>query len=484
MFTLKVAGTAALVALSSASNLRTSVRTAVTSNAYTVDNDVTTVHLKVPIVYGGKLDNYNENQLSSSTSSLLQLTPSGTKELKEHVDSIKQISSPTTPLTPPIKSRSDLYNKKVSTELNDLLSRHATTKYPGVTTPKPRVVRMCSRGDKSNVKVHVDTEGVATEGFQVQAVVTDTATGQVAPLAAMTIVPSMPFWLGMSPQMKEGAAKGGAAAASREGKATQDIILKASPGSTLLGPAEYQLHLQIVSPDPEAIPSDFTGKMVGERKYNYGRMQQLLDEVGYVPIQIEDCGGEDTKEKKETADRPAAITMTAELQHTEADSYFKLTDVDDAAKSAFARLAGDYIEKDQVADFRLENGDRPGRTKLSLRIIFSNRKLAHLASIEMMKEKAKWEDILYNTMKTALTSIGVSSTLNESPIRHFIIAEQPYEKDEKSKIVCCQARTATCMACSRGISIESFCSLEPSTPGCTSKPSGEDTTTSKFKQHF
>ena len=472
------------------------------------------IQLRVPLV---PTDVRSKQSKQSKQTTLLQLTPLETKALKEHVDSVKldgvSANSTTPPLSSPSKSRADVNEQAVVKELNAHLS-NPTTKYPGVTTPKPRVIRMCSRGELSNVKVHIDTEGIATEGFQVQAVMTDTTTGQIAPLAAMTIIPSVPFWLGTSEEMKDAAAKGGAAAASREGKATQDLVLKASPGSTLLGPAEYELHLQIVSPDPAAIASDFTGQMVGDSKYNYGRMQQLLDEVSFLPIQIQDCGDdgkmekeepetvetatttptekknkekkekvvEGKKDKKSSVFRPAAVSMVAELQHTEADTYFKLTDVDDAAKTAFARLAGDHIERDQIADFRLENGDRPGRTKVSLRIIFSNRELAHLAAIEMMKEKSKWENILFETMKTTLTSIGVKNTLSETPIRHFIVAEQPYENDDKAKTVCCQARTATCMACARGIAVEAYCAVEPATPGCsTAAPAkGDDVPTSKY----
>ena len=268
--------------------------------------------------------------------------------------------------------------------------------------------------------------------------------------------------------MKGAMAKGGAAAASRDGKATQDVILKASPGSTLLGPAEYELHLQIVSPDPEAIASDFSGQMIGDTKYNYGRMQTLLDEISFIPIQIEDCNEQKDEDKM---DRPASVLIKAELQHTEADNYFKLTDVGDAAKTAFAHLSGDNIERDQIADFKLENGDRPGRTIISLRIIFSNRKFAHLAAIEMMKEKSHWEDVLFKTMVETLTSLGVTDSLkstDDSPIRHFVIQEEPYENDNKAKTICCAARTAKCMACTRGININSFCALEPQTPGCSS----------------
>ena len=49
-----------------------------------------------------------------------------------------------------------------------------------------------------------------------------------------------------------------------------------------------------------------------------------------------------------------------------------MTDVGDAAKTAFAHLSGDNIERDQIADFKLENGDRPGRTIISLRICQAN----------------------------------------------------------------------------------------------------------------
>ena len=34
--------------------------------------------------------------------------------------------------------------------------------------------------------------------------------------------------------------------------------------------------------------------------------------------------------------------------------------------------------------------------------------------------------------------------------------------------MCCLARTAKCMSCSRGISMEAFCALEPQVPGCSS----------------
>ena len=411
-------------------------------------------------------------------SSLLELTPKDTSDLKEYVNTVKGRND-----SPP-PSRGETNNVDAAKELDGGIL-HQTSRLPGVTAPKPRVVKMCSSGDLSNVKVHVNTEGIATEGFQVQAVITDTSTGQVVPLSAMTVVPSMPFWLGVSPGMKDAAAMGGAAAESRDGKATQDLILKASTGSTLLGPAEYELHLQIVSPDPNTIASDFTGTMVGDTKYNYGRMQTLLDEISFVPIQIEDCGdsgkGKSNKEK-DIIERPASVSMVAELQHTEADSYFKMTDVDDAAKTAFAHLAGDHIERDQVADFRLEDGDGPGRTKLSLRLIFSNRKLAHLAALEMMKEKEHWEDIVYKTLQETLTSVGVGNVnLKESPIRHFLIMEHPYEDDDKAKTICCLARTAKCMACTRGINIKSFCSLEPQTPGCSSPVDPlRDQTVSKY----
>ena len=117
-------------------------------------------------------------------------------------------------------------------------------------------------------------------------------------------------------------------------------------------------------------------------------MQTLLDQVAFVPIQIEDCGAD---KKDQNEERPAYVSLRAELQHTEADAYFKLTDVDDAAKTAFSRLAGNHIAREQVADFKLEDGDRPGRTIMSLHIIFSNRALAHLAAIEMQKDKAHWQ---------------------------------------------------------------------------------------------
>ena len=502
-----------LVATAAAYNLRTTAHVERSTNPSSTAP--ASIQLRVPLVPLSAATDARSKQSKQTT--LLQLTPLETKALKEHVDSVKldavsanSTTSTTPPPSSPRNSRADLNEQAVVEELNAHLSNPAT-KYPGVTTPKPRVIRMCSRGELSNVKVHIDTEGIATEGFQVQAVMTDTATGQIAPLAAMTIIPSVPFWLGTSEEMKNAAAKGGAAAASRDEKATQDLVLKASPGSTLLGPAEYELHLQIVSPDPAAIASDFTGQMVGNSKYNYGRMQQLLDEVSFLPIQIQDCGDDGKmeqeepetvetatttptekknkkkkekvlKDKKSSVFRPAAVSMVAELQHTEADTYFKLTDVDDAAKTAFARLAGDHIERDQIADFRLENGDRPGRTKVSLRIIFSNRELAHLAAIEMMKEKSKWENILFETMKTTLTSIGVKNTLSETPIRHFIVAEQPYENDDKAKTVCCQARTATCMACARGIAVEAYCAVEPATPGCSAAApaKGDDVPTSKY----
>ena len=443
--------------LSSASNLRTSHSSLSSTDLNNQSQEHISISLSVPLIKNRNNNNNNNKNINDKSTSLLELTDP-TKEMKKHVDSAKGSAIPSP------KSPAELDNEDTTKQLDSGIE-HQTTKFPGVTTPKPRVVRMCSRGDRSNIKVHVDTEGIATEGFQVQAVVTDTATGQVASLAAITVIPSMPFWLGTSPDMKDAAARGGAAAASRDGKATQDLILKASPGSTLLGPAEYQLHLQIVSPDPEAIASDFTGKMIGDTKYNYGRMQTLLDEVSFVPIQIEDCGGK-TVDKP---DRPASVSIKAELQHTEADSYFKLTDVDDAAKTAFARLSGDNIERDQVADFRLEDGDRPGRTTISLRVVFSNRKLAHLAAIEMMKEKTHWEDVLFKTMVETLTSVGVNTFKpNESPIRHFVVAEEPYENDAKAKTICCAARTAKCMACTRGINIASFCALEPQTPGCSS----------------
>lgn len=67
-----------------------------------------------------------------------------------------------------------------------------------------------------------------------------------------------------------------------------------------------------------------------------------------------------------------------------------------------------------------------------------------------------------------LTSVGIQLDSSESPIRHFIIAEEPYENDDKQKGVCCLARTAKCLSCKRGISIEAFCALEPQVPGCSS----------------
>ena len=59
----------------------------------------------------------------------------------------------------------------------------------------------------------------------------------------------------------------------------------------------------------------------------------------------------------------------------------------------------DIITARQVADFKLEDGDRPGRTVMSLRVIFSNRALAHLAAIEMQKERAHWQDVMFGTLK-------------------------------------------------------------------------------------
>ena len=60
----------------------------------------------------------------------------------------------------------------------------------------------------------------------------------------------------LAPSIATAAALGGVPSKSAPGKAVQDVILKASPGSTLLGPAAYELHLQIVSPDPEEIAAD------------------------------------------------------------------------------------------------------------------------------------------------------------------------------------------------------------------------------------
>jgi hypothetical protein len=311
--------TALLATTATAYNLRTTAHVERNTNpSFTAP---ASIQLRVPLVpLSAATDVRSKQSKQSKQTTLLQLTPLETKALKEHVDSVKldgvSANSTTPPLSSPSKSRADVNEQAVVKELNAHLS-NPTTKYPGVTTPKPRVIRMCSRGELSNVKVHIDTEGFASEGFQVQDVMSDTTQGQIAPLAAMTIIPSVPFWLGTSEEMKDAAAKGGAAAASREGKATQDLVLKASPGSTLLGPAEYELHLQIVSPDPEAIASDFTGQMVGDSKYNYGRMQQLLDEVSFLPIQIQDCGDDGKMEKEVPETVETATTTPTEKKNKE-----------------------------------------------------------------------------------------------------------------------------------------------------------------------
>ena len=65
-------------------------------------------------------------------------------------------------------------------------------------------------------------------------------------------------------------------------------------------------------------------------------------------------------------------------------------------------------------------------------------------------------------------SVGITYNPTESPIRHFVIAEESYARDDEAKAVCCLARTAKCMSCSRGISVEAFCALEPQVPGCSS----------------
>ena len=330
--------------------------------------------------------------------SLLELDPKTSEVVTSHMNSIKGRNE-----IPAEQSRAVRENGQSTKETNNdrIGPTETTTKFPGVTSSRPRVVRMCSRGEKSNVKIHVDTEGVAVEGFQVQAVVTDTTTGQAAPMAAITVIPSEPFWLGHAPSISTASALGGVPSKSAPGKAVQDVILKASPGSTLLGPAAYELHLQIVSPDPEEIAADLTSESSGKggknSKYNYARMQTLLDQVVFVPIQIEDCGADNKKDNNK--DHPAYVSLRAELEHSEADAYFKLTDVGDAAKTAFSHLAGDHIAREQVADFKLEDGDRPGRTVMSLRVIFSNRALAHLAAIEMQKERAHWQDVMFGTLK-------------------------------------------------------------------------------------
>jgi hypothetical protein len=71
-------------------------------------------------------------------------------------------------------------------------------------------------------------------------------------------------------------------------------------------------------------------------------------------------------------------------------------------------------------------------------------------------------------MFQTLTSVGITYDPAETPIRHFIIAEEPYADDDEAKTVCCLARTAKCMSCSRGISVQAFCALEPQVPGCSS----------------
>lgn len=324
---------------------------------------------------------------------LLELDPKTSDAIKSHMNAIKGGDVPTE------ETRAARENGDAVKELNHEFPSQGTTKFPGVTAAKPRIVRMCSKGEKSNVKIHVDTDGVAVEGFQVQAVVTDKSTGQVAPLSAISVIPSQPFWLGHAPSISTSAALGGVPAESAPGKAVQDVILKASPGSTLLGPGEYEFHLQIVSPDPEEISSDLTGEKSTKggknSKYNYARMQTLLDQVVFVPIQIDDCGANPSDDHEV----PASVSLRAELEHTDADSYFKLTDVDEAAKTAFARLAGGHIKREQVADFKLEDGDRPGRALMSLRLIFSNRKDAHLAALEMQKDRSHWQGVLYGTIK-------------------------------------------------------------------------------------
>ena len=407
---------------------------------------------------------------------LVELKPEESAAIKGHMDAIKG-RPPPAPKTQAEKG--DPMSTEALRHEDAVENLHATTKVPGVTSAKPRAQHMCSSGDQASVRVHVDTEGLATEGFQVQAVVTDKATGQTAPLSAVAVVPSGPFWLGQSPALKAAAAKGGVPAAERSAKSTQDLVVKATPGATLLGPAEYELHLQIVSPDPEAIASDISGQMVGETKYNYGRMQTLLDQVVYVPLQIEDCG---TDPAKTDPDRPASVTLRAEVTKSEADSYFKLGDVGDAAETAFARLSGDHIKREQVADFKMVDGDRPGRSLLSLRLVFSNRALAHVAAIDMMKEKEHWQDILFGTMKQTLIAVGAAKwNPAESQIRHFVIEEEPFEEDNHAKSVCCLAKSAACEACKRGIGVDAFCVLEPQTPGCSSpKDPSRDATVSQF----
>jgi hypothetical protein len=363
--------------------------------------------------------------------SLLELDPKTSEVVTAHMNSIKGRDE-----IPAEQSRAARENGQSTKEINNdkIGPTVETTKFPGVTSARPRVVRMCSRGEKSNVKIHVDTEGVAVEGFQVQAVVTDTTTGQAAPLAAITVIPSEPFWLGHAPSIVSAAALGGVPSESAPGKAVQDVILKASPGSTLLGPAAYELHLQIVSPDPEEIAADLTGESATKggknSKYNYARMQTLLDQVVFVPIQIEDCGAD--KKKETNKDHPAYVSLRAELEHSEADAFFKLTDVGDAAKTAFSRLAGDNIAREQVADFKLEDGDRPGRTVMSLRVIFSNRPLAHVAAIEMQKERAHWQDVMFGTLKQVragssffLSFFAARILLNERILHFFLSVTYP-----------------------------------------------------------
>ena len=105
--------------------------------------------------------------------SLLELDPKTSEIVTDHMNSIKGRET-----VPAEKSRAVRENGQSTKEISnqEILSASKTTEFPGVTSARPRVVRMCSRGEKSNVKIHVDTEGVAVEGFQVQAIVTDTAT--------------------------------------------------------------------------------------------------------------------------------------------------------------------------------------------------------------------------------------------------------------------------------------------------------------------
>ena len=318
--------------------------------------------------------------------------------------------------------------------------------HPGTSIPRPNTVFLCSKGEHSSAVVTVQFGTDPSREFLgalfMQAIVKDRTTGEIAPPGSFQIYPAREFKLGKHGDTHH---------------FSQDLSIQATGAAKALSAGSYELHFQIMNSQHRESP------------YSILKIQSLLDELVFVPIEVENCKEGESAESTDIADVPQIVNIQASLRQRSGDSYFQLGDVLESFKTALAKgaSANDMsLQRQQIVNLRVSSSNSHDTTTLKFGLIFSNMRDARAAAIRMNRRRNKWMEILARAIEETLDALQLHQS-SPPELRSLTMRIGETETDPTGA-VCCMAETAQCKACKRGIAVEDLCREAPQVPGCAS----------------